>query len=77
MSNMFFAFVIWCNLLFGKSVKDFSNIQATAISLTEMLFGRLSVVEDLRIAFPVTGFFFYFFFMAARFTRLHMISCAR
>ena len=25
--DVFFAFVIWCNLLFGKTVRDFSNIQ--------------------------------------------------
>ena len=37
---------IWSNLLFGKSVIDFSDVQLCAISLTEMIFGRLSVVED-------------------------------
>lgn len=142
--DVFFAFVIWCNLLFGKTVRDFSNIQVwlcqlrgawegilrkksfsnkqlikrvpfqtftsffdnslsichclsskgiqsvhvhfnffsntstcwsstftifsrevTAISLTEMLFGRLDVVESLRIYFPITGFFFYLFFMVS------------
>lgn len=38
----------------------------TAISLTEMLFGRLDVVEDLRLSFPITGFFFYLVFMVPR-----------
>ena len=39
--------------------------EVTAISLTEMLFGRLDVVESLRIYFPITGFFFYLFFMVS------------
>eukprot|EP00435_Cladocopium_sp_Y103_P030283 s2089_g7.t1 len=74
--DVFFAFVIWCNLLFGKTVRDFSNIQVTAISLTEMLFGRLDVVEDLRLSFPITGFFFYLFFMVLFFFILQYLSRA-
>lgn len=74
--DVFFAFVIWCNLLFGKTVRDFSNIQVTAISLTEMLFGRLDVVESLRIYFPITGFFFYLFFMVLFFFILQYLSRA-
>ena len=74
--DVFFAFVFWCNLLFGKSVKDFTSLPVSAISLTEMLFGRLDVVEDLRTAFPLTGFFFYLVFMVLFFFILQYLSRA-
>lgn len=50
----------------GPGVPSSIPCQVTAISLTEMLFGRLDVVEDLRLSFPITGFFFYLVFMVPR-----------
>ncbi|CAE7308693.1 pkd2 [Symbiodinium necroappetens] len=76
LGDVFFGFVIWSNLLFGKSVIDFSDVQLCAISLTEMIFGRLSVVEDLRNAFPLTGFLFYLTFMILFFFILQYLSKA-
>ncbi|CAE7034290.1 pkd2 [Symbiodinium natans] len=76
LGDVFFGFVIWSNLLFGKSVRDFSDIALCAISLTEMIFGRLSVVEELRDAFPLTGFLFYLTFMILFFFILQYLSRA-
>eukprot|EP00439_Symbiodinium_sp_Y106_P073833 s2045_g14.t1 len=72
LGDVFFGFVIWSNLLFGKSVIDFSDVQLCAISLTEMIFGRLSV--DLRNAFPLTGFLFYLTFMILFFFILQFVN---
>ncbi|CAJ1360998.1 unnamed protein product [Effrenium voratum] len=74
--DVFLGFVIWCNLLFGKTVRDFTTIPNSAISLTEMIFGRLDVVEELRQAFPLTGFLFYLSFMVLFFFILQYLSRA-
>eukprot|EP00440_Ansanella_granifera_P076369 gb/GFBE01082876.1/.p1 GENE.gb/GFBE01082876.1/~~gb/GFBE01082876.1/.p1 ORF type:complete len:1545 (+),score=371.86 gb/GFBE01082876.1/:1-4635(+) len=74
--DVFFGFVIWCHLMFGNKIQAFSTVATSAISCTEMIFGRLSAVSELRSLFPVLGFAFYLSFMIFFFFILQYLSRA-
>eukprot|EP00931_Biecheleriopsis_adriatica_P117170 TRINITY_DN92709_c0_g1_i1.p1 TRINITY_DN92709_c0_g1~~TRINITY_DN92709_c0_g1_i1.p1 ORF type:complete len:1546 (+),score=368.48 TRINITY_DN92709_c0_g1_i1:42-4640(+) len=76
LANVFLGFVIWCNLWFGSRVEDFNDIASSAVACTEMIFGRMSVMQSLRREFPISGFTFYVLFMIFFFYILNYLSRA-
>ncbi|CAE8609071.1 unnamed protein product, partial [Polarella glacialis] len=61
--DVFIGFVIWSNLMYGKSVGSFRDVTDSINACTEMLFGRIETYKELSIVFPISGFVFYSLFM--------------
>uniref|UniRef100_A0A7S0FX01 Polycystin cation channel PKD1/PKD2 domain-containing protein n=1 Tax=Pyrodinium bahamense TaxID=73915 RepID=A0A7S0FX01_9DINO len=63
LADMFFGFVIWANIMFGKSAAPFKNFTASLYSCMELLFGQVDSYYDLEPLNPVTGIIFFFVYM--------------
>jgi len=62
-ADLFAGFVIWANLMFGKSVGAFKDIKSSIYSCTELLFGEVNAYYELAPDYPVSGIVFFFLYM--------------
>lgn len=62
-ADVFFGFVVWAHLMFGKRVHSFKTLGASLTCCTELLFGQVEAYYDLQRVYPVTGLVFFFVYM--------------
>mmetsp|Transcript_39229 Transcript_39229/g.101494 ORF Transcript_39229/g.101494 Transcript_39229/m.101494 type:complete len:1589 (+) Transcript_39229:109-4875(+) len=62
-ADSFFGFVLWSNLMYGKSVKAFSTFGDALTACTELCFGQVDSYSELKVQYPVSGSLFVIVYM--------------